>query len=82
MIGLLGLLPERVENLGADYRSLETAFVRHAQFLFKEEWEKVKFEAMGYWSKPRWYWRKRKRKTAYERFCDRPESLVDRIPRS
>ena len=80
MIGLLGLFPERVKNLAADYRSLEAAFVRHAQFLLKEEWEKVKLEAMGMLFKPCWYKKRNKRTAAYESFCTTTDSLVDRIP--
>jgi hypothetical protein len=79
MIGLLGLILQRVEHKDQNYRELERAFVRHAQFLLKEEWEKVKLEAMVCLSKPRWYNRCWKRKAAYEGFCKRTESLVDKI---
>jgi len=47
---LMRLLPELVaasEKNGASYRLFERYFVRHAQFLLKEEWEKVKSEAKG-----------------------------------
>ncbi len=82
MIGLLPLFATRTESQDEDYRGLEKAFVRHAQFLLKEEWEKVKFEAMGLLSKPRWYKAYWKRKAAYEGFCTQTVSLVDRIPGS
>ncbi|UMA65333.1 hypothetical protein LVO79_02375 [Roseivivax marinus] len=35
------------ENADKGYRSEERKFVRHCQFLLKEEWEKVKSEALG-----------------------------------
>jgi hypothetical protein len=82
MIGLLPLFPTRAERIDQNYRELERAFVRHAQFLLKEEWEKVKYEAMGMLSKPQWYKAYRKRQAAYEHFCTLTASLVDRIPAS
>lgn len=40
-------LYESAEGRGAPYRVEEDRFVRHCQFLLKEEWEKVKSEAKG-----------------------------------
>lgn len=40
-------LVDAAEKLGDGYRSEERKFVRHCQFLLKEEWEKVKSEALG-----------------------------------
>ena len=58
---LIKLMPELVEaaenqsqNQSQNYRKCELQFVKHAQFLLKEEWEKVKSEAqgrmVGWWS--------------------------------
>lgn len=80
MIGLLPLFATRVEREDQNYRELERAFVRHAQFLLKEEWEKVKYEAMGYPSKLLSYKASTQRRSAYIHFCSWTESLVDRIP--
>jgi hypothetical protein len=47
---LIDLLPELVkssERNDGTYRPIEQRFVRHTQFLLKEEWEKVKVEAKG-----------------------------------
>ena len=40
-------LTSAAENPKGDYRTEERKFVRHCQFLLKEEWEKVKSEALG-----------------------------------
>lgn len=71
---LIKLLPELVKSSEKDdnsYRVFEERFVRHAQFLLKEEWEKVKSEAKGTtlaWLTgsgcKRW-----KRAKAYQEFC-------------
>jgi len=79
MIGLLALFPKRAESEKEKYRELEHAFVRHAQFLLKAEWEKVKFEAMGWPSKIAWYRKRCERERNYNDFCTRTESLVDKI---
>jgi len=46
---MIDFLPQLVQSTekDAEYRPLEANFIRHAQFLLKEEWEKVKTEAMG-----------------------------------
>lgn len=47
---LIDLLPRLVKSSEKDddtYRLFERRFVRHTQFLLKEEWEKVKAEAKG-----------------------------------
>jgi hypothetical protein len=70
---LIKLLPELVKSSEKDdnsYRVFEQRFVRHAQFLLKEEWEKVKTEAKGTF----WAWltgsgcRRRKRLSDYREF--------------
>lgn len=81
IIGLLALFPKWVEDQSADYRGLEKAFVFHSQFLLKEEWETVKFEAMGCLSKPQWYWKPWTRKEDYRKFCELPEALLNKIQR-
>lgn len=71
---LIKLLPGLVESSEKDdegYRVFEQRFVRHAQFLLKEEWEKVKSEAKGTF----WAWltgsgcKRRKRAKEYRKFC-------------
>jgi len=76
MITLLALFPARAEDNAADYRALEAAFVRHSQFLLKEEWETVKREAMGLLAKPWWYGKRWKRRRDYKAFCRLPASLI------
>ena len=47
---LIKLMPELIgsaEKPSANYRKCEEKFVKHAQCLLKEEWEKVKSEAQG-----------------------------------
>ena len=70
---LIKLLPELVKSSEKDdnsYRVFEQSFVRHAQFLLKEEWEKVKTEAKGTF----WAWltgsgcRRCKRLSDYRKF--------------
>lgn len=70
---LIKLLPELVKSSEKDdnsYRVFEQRFVRHAQFLLKEEWEKVKTEAKGTF----WAWltgsgcRRCKRLSDYRKF--------------
>ena len=70
---LIELFPELVKSSEKDddsYRVFEQRFVRHAQFLLKEEWEKVKTEAKG----TVWAWltgsgcRRRKRLSDYREF--------------
>jgi len=81
MIGLIGLFPTRAEMGNDTYRELERAFVRHAQFLLKEEWEKVKSEAMGWLCRIVSWYKKCVRAHEYKEFCKRPESLANPIPR-
>ena len=54
LIKLMPELVEAAENQSQNYRKCELQFVKHAQFLLKEEWEKVKSEAqgrmVGWWS--------------------------------
>jgi hypothetical protein len=80
MIGLLPLFPNSAEKDKPSYRSLEKAFVRHAQYLLKEEWEKVKDEARGWWA-PRLcsISKRHKRETEYKAYCSKSESFVDKI---
>lgn len=47
IISHMETLVRAAENPKESYRSEERKFVRHCQFLLKEEWEKVKCEALG-----------------------------------
>ncbi|WP_141135719.1 hypothetical protein [Cereibacter sphaeroides] len=70
LIAHLRILVKATEKSGEEFREEEEKFVRHSQFMLKEEWEKVKTEARGWiatlWNKVRG--KKRARKCAYIRF--------------
>lgn len=72
---LIILLPKLVqfsEKTSDEYRGLEQQFIQHAQFLLKEEWEKVKSEAKG--TTLAWFTgatcKRRKRAEEYSKFCN------------
>lgn len=72
---LIGLLPKLVRSSESDsgeFREFEQQFVRHAQFLLKEEWEKVKSEAKG--ATLAWLTgaacKRKKRAEEYRKFCE------------
>ena len=77
IIDLLALFLEKAEKKCGNYKTMEKATVRHAQFLLKAEWKQVKLEAMGFWSKPRWYWKACTRGQHYRNFCREPERLAN-----
>ena len=70
LIAHLRILVKASEMNKDEFREEERKFVRHAQFMLKEEWEKVKTEAHGWiarlWNKVRG--KKCARKCAYQRF--------------
>lgn len=70
LIAHLRVLVDTTEKSGDEFRKEEKKFVRHSQFMLKEEWEKVKAEARGWiatlWNKVRG--KKCARKCAYKRF--------------
>lgn len=70
LIAHLRILVEAAEKPGDEFRGEEKKFVRHSQFMLKEEWEKVKSEARGWFAK---LWtkvqgKKCARTCAYKRF--------------
>lgn len=74
-LNLIELLAKAVDSSEKDdntYRTFERRFVRHAQFLLKEEWEKVKSEAKG--TMLAWLTgagrKRRKRAKQYREFCE------------
>jgi hypothetical protein len=78
---LIKLLPELVqssENEPGEYREFERQFVQHAQFLLKEEWEKVKSEAKGTVLAllTGEACKRRKRANEYRKFCEKPDAKV------
>ncbi len=76
LIKLLRQLVEASEKNDGRYRTFEACFVRHAQFLLKEEWEKVKSEAKG-WMLALFTGagcRSRKRARRYAEFCGAEKS--------
>lgn len=70
LIAHLRILVNATEKPKDDFRKEEKKFVRHSQFMLKEEWEKVKSEARGWiatlWNK--FQGKKCDRKCAYKRF--------------
>jgi hypothetical protein len=69
-INILALLFAAQDQIGEqDYKAFERLFVRHVQWLLKEEWEKVKYEARGPVGKLWAAYKKLRRKSAYENFC-------------
>lgn len=50
--------------------------IRHAQWVLKAEWERVKQEAAGPLQGPRIWWRNRIRRKAYAQFLERDGSLL------
>lgn len=70
LIAHLRVLVDTAEKSGDEFRKEEKKFVRHSQFMLKEEWEKVKAEARGWiatlWNKFRG--KKCARKCTYKRF--------------
>jgi hypothetical protein len=70
LIAHLRILVEATQKSPDEFRKEEEKFVRHSQFMLKEEWEKVKSEARGLipkmWHKIRG--KKCARKCAYKRF--------------
>jgi hypothetical protein len=49
--------------------------VRHAQWVLKAEWERVKEEAAGWLQAPRFWYRRRLRQQAYDQFLQRDGCL-------
>jgi hypothetical protein len=69
LITHLRILVDATEKCGV-FRAEEAKFIRHSQFMLKEEWEKVKSEARG-WIAILWtnsQKKERARKCAYEGF--------------
>lgn len=70
LIAHLEILVAAAEKSGNEFREEERKFVRHSQFMLKEEWEQVKSEARG-WTAKLWnkfQGKKCARKRAYKRF--------------
>lgn len=67
----MGNLVRSAEKVDNSYRIEEEKFIRHCQFLLKEEWEKVKSEARGTLKSivPRQRKKAEIRKAAYRAFC-------------
>lgn len=78
LITHLQYLLKACERSAEDYRAEEKRFIRHSQFMLKEEWEKVKAEARGslssLWHK--FLFRKFRRKCAYNKFLRHHPKLV------
>jgi hypothetical protein len=76
IIALLGALPFLAEKSDDDkYRDAEQLLIRHSQFLLKEEWEKVKYEARGP-TKHLWTWPKSIRRSCQYRKFSRGEGSI------
>ena len=74
IINLCDRILEQLPNKGNQYRHLEKATIRHAQFLLKEEWETVKYEATGWLGKLLFRFRACQRECKYKEFCKSIES--------
>lgn len=79
MLKLLPRLIDCAQKENSDYRAIEKAFVLHAQFLLKEEWEKVKRESMSLLSMSsksecKLDEERRDREKAYSEFCKTQEA--------
>lgn len=72
LIEFLPKLVQSSESESGGYRESERQFVRHAQFLLKEEWEKVKSEAKGAMLAllTGTACKRRKRAKEYRKFCE------------
>lgn len=71
LISHLQILVYTSEKSVEKYRLEEKIFIRHSQFMLKEEWEKVKAEARG-WLSSLWnkvLLNKFRRRRAYNKFC-------------
>jgi hypothetical protein len=76
ILSLLAALRARVGD--QDYSNFERVFVRHVQSLLKEEWEKVKCEAHGWFGRLWALYQRHRRKVAYEKFCKTEEGEISR----
>ncbi len=74
IILLLGAIQNHVGE--QDYHNLESLFVRHMQFLLKEEWEQVKYEARGWLGRLSSIYKRRRHDAAYSKFCKEKEGAV------
>jgi hypothetical protein len=76
ILSLLTAFRAQVGDQG--YHRFEGVFVRHVQWLLKEEWEKVKYEARGWFGRLWALYQRHARKVAYEQFCETDEGVVSR----
>jgi hypothetical protein len=81
LIELLDELPATASLGDVEYEIGERLLIRHAQWLLKEEWEKVKYEASGPLGKLVALTKRRRRGLAYQRFVEGEGSLVHAIRR-
>jgi len=80
LIILFDVLPEMivVKDFGG-MNELHRLVIRHSQWLLKEEWEKVKVESGGTWTRLLAYIRARKRRRLYDSFCATGDGSFSRI---
>jgi hypothetical protein len=78
---ILALMTAIQSHVGRqDYQNLERLFVRHVQWLLKEEWEKVKFEARGWFGRLWAAYKLWRRKAAYAKFCSNEGAITGWCP--
>ena len=74
---ILALLTAIQDHVGGqEYKNLERIFVRHVQWMLKEEWEKVKYEALGPIGRLWAVYKRHQRATAYGKYCAGPGSIT------
>lgn len=80
---ILSLMDAIDGSIGSqDYDSLERLIIRHSQWLLKEEWEKVKYESSGFWSRLWSRYKARRRARDYNAFCKTGGAVTDWVKQS
>lgn len=81
MIRLLERIPRDADtsNSSTQFRAIERALILHAQFLLKEEWEKVKYESRLALTRPLAWWCRCRRASEYRDFCRTSDSFLNQL---
>jgi hypothetical protein len=65
-----------------EMNKMMNTFMRHSQFLLKEEWERVKFEASGFLPRIAGRLKRIARRRAYRKFCESDEGSLRLLKRA
>ena len=77
IIYILDQLPSQADTIrDSEYRKFENALILHSQFMLKEEWEKVKYEARLYITRPFLWFGKLHRSCEYKKFCKTDDACL------